>query len=104
METNEILDTSIVMERKEGVITIFSVIEYPPSGKKEFDVLFPESMDYVKAIEIADALKKNGTPIGAMDIIISAMCMNRSSELLTKDSDFKNIKDVYPEFKVKINK
>lgn len=102
METIEILDTSVAMRRKDGVITIFTVIEYPPCNTNSFDVLVPEMMDYITAIEIAQKLRKKGKPIGSTDIIIAAMCLNRSAELVTKDNDFKNIKEEYADFKLKI--
>lgn len=54
------------------------------------------------AIEISRKLRKIGKPVGTMDILIASMCINRDLELLTKDSDFENIKEVEPSFKLKI--
>ena len=102
METSEILDTNIVMDRKEGVVTVFSLIEYPPSNSANFDTIFPETIDYVKAIDIALLLRKKGKMMGAIDIIIAAMCLNRSLTLTTKDKDFKAVKDSFPEFKLNL--
>ena len=102
METQEILDTSIAIERPEGTITLFTAIEYPPSLKKSFDVIIPEIEDYIKAIEIADKLRSIGKPIGAIDIIIAAMCLNRSLKLITKDGDFKSVKSVFPELVLEV--
>lgn len=47
---------------------------------------------------MATKLRAIGKPIGAIDIIIAAMCLNRSAKLVTKDSDFKYVKEAYPEF------
>src|SRR3989344_4796806 len=100
METRTILDTNIAFEEHEGTITIFTIIEYPPASKKNFEVVFPETMDYIVALKIADALRKRGKPLGAIDILIAAMCINRNSMLITKDKDFLSIKEAMPEFKL----
>ncbi len=60
--------------------------------------------DYGKAIEIAERLRVKGTPIGAIDILIAAMVINRKKKLLTKDKDFLKIKDIYDDFIVDILK
>src|SRR3972149_1770536 len=93
-ETLVILDTSVAINSKAGTIAVFSVIEHPPCENRDFDVLFPELSDYARAIEIASKLRSNGTPIGAIDILIAAMCINRSATLLTKDRDFAFVKNV----------
>ncbi|MBI4163563.1 MAG: PIN domain-containing protein [Candidatus Aenigmarchaeota archaeon] len=98
MEENQILDTSVAIEKEEGTITLFTVIEYPPSTTKLFQIIIPEGLDYLKAVEVATKLRAIGKPIGAIDIIIAAMCLNRSAKLVTKDSDFKYVKEAYPEF------
>ena len=40
MGTKEILDTSVAIERDGGVVTVFSVVEYPPCGDEPFEVIF----------------------------------------------------------------
>ncbi|MFA4886863.1 MAG: DUF5615 family PIN-like protein [Candidatus Nanoarchaeia archaeon] len=101
MEAKEILDTSIAIGRKEGAISIFTIIEHPPSGRKNFEIIIPEGMDYTKAIEIAWELREKGTPGGAIDILIAAMCLNRKCAVVTKDKDFEDIQAVYPELEIK---
>ena len=100
MEEKEILDTSVAINRKEGIVTIFTVIEYP-KAIESFEIIFPETQDYVKGIEIAANLRKKGTPIGAIDTLIAAICLNRKAVLVTSDNDFKQIKEIYSEFKIK---
>ena len=58
--------------------------------------------DYSKSIEISRRLRVKGKPIGAIDILIASMCLNRDFELVTSDTDFKQIKVVEPNFKLKI--
>jgi len=88
------------MTRKEGVITVFTLIEFPPSAKCSFDILLPELEDYAKAAEIAGILRAYGSPIGAIDILIASMCLNRFAKLLTKDYDFMAVKKFFPDFQV----
>ena len=102
MGESEVFDTSIAIERKEGNITLFSVIEHPPFKNKDFHVLFPESIDYIKAIEIAEKLRSRGKPIGAIDMLIAAMCINRSVKLVSKDNHFKSVAESFLEFMFEI--
>lgn len=102
MEKKEVFDTSIAITKKEGIITVFTAIEYSTSLKKSFEILFPDKYDYIKAMIIAERLKEIGKPIGAIDILISSMCLNRSFKLITKDSDFNIIKTIFPEFDLQI--
>ena len=102
METKEILDTSVAFGKVKGVITIFTAIEYTPTLKKSFEIIFPDGADYVKAIEIANKLREKGKPVGAIDILIAGMCINRESTLLTKDMDFKIIQEFFPMFRTKL--
>lgn len=100
METDEILDTSVAISEREGIITVFTVVEHPPSSGKDFEILFPEMQDYAEAVEIARKLRSNGTPVGAVDILIAAMALTRSAVLKSKDNDFKKIQEVVPELKL----
>jgi len=101
METSELLDTSIALDSKEGIITIFTLIEHPPCSEKFFDIIFPETKDYVMAVEIARKLRKKGTPVGAIDMLIAAMAVNRSLAVRSNDRDFKHIQRIMPELKLK---
>ena len=101
MEKSEILDTSVAIDRHEGYITTFTAIEYPPCLHRQFQIISPETIDYVKAIHIANRLRSAGRPIGAIDILIAAMCINREATLVTKDGDFETIKKEFPELQLK---
>ncbi len=102
MEEKEILDTSVVLTRKEGLVTALTVVEHPVCFRKEFEILFPEDKDYMTAIAIAGKLRAQGTPVGAVDILIASIGLNRSLTVVTKDKDFKTIKTVAPELKVRL--
>lgn len=102
MEEKEILDTSVIFSKGEGTVTIFTLIEHPPSARKGLNVIFPDTVDYVKALEISNKLREKGKPVGAIDIIIAGMCLNRSAKLLAADKDFEVINDIFPEFKLQL--
>lgn len=91
------------MEGKFGLTTIFSTIEYPPAFDK-CDILWPNKKDFKLAFKISMKLRKIGKPVGAIDIIVASMCINRNLQLLTKDKDFQSIRAVEPRFKLKVKK
>ena len=100
-QKNTILDTSLLIEGKRGVTTIFSIVEFP-IAIEECIILYPEILDFELAIHIALELRKIGKPIGAIDTLIASISINRGYTLLTKDGDFSHIKEVLPNFAYKI--
>lgn len=104
MEENKILDTSRLIEGREGLTTIFNVVEYPKALESEIKIFWPIREDFIKSVEIMSELLKIGKPIPAIDILIASMCLNRGLVLSTKDDHYKYIKQVYPKFKLEIIK
>ena len=102
-KTTEIIDTSIAIEKEVGAVTIFTVIEYPKCLEYATEVLYPEDIDFLKAIELSKELYRIGKQIGAIDILVASMCINRGLTLITKDKDFKQINEVEKSFKVDIH-
>ncbi|WP_185836502.1 hypothetical protein [Candidatus Korarchaeum cryptofilum] len=43
-------------------------------------------------------------PMGASDLLIAAVCLNRDEELVTLDEDFLVIKEIEPSFRVIIER
>jgi predicted nucleic acid-binding protein len=101
---SQVVDTSLLLERQVGDTTIFCVIEYPRSVKFVENIIHPNGKDFAKSIEIATKLLKIGKPVGAIDILNSAICINRNLNFITRDRDYENIKIVEPEFKLKLMK
>ncbi|AIG97115.1 PIN domain-containing protein [Archaeoglobus fulgidus] len=98
-----VLDTSVVIEkvkRKEKIgenITAVTFVEYPRIVfYKEFygKILFPDIEDFVLAHKIQSRLVKLGKAKTFADLLIASICINRNEELITKDSDFKDIANV----------
>ncbi len=101
MEENKVLDTSLLIAGGSGVTTIFNIIEYPPAYEK-CNVIWPRREDYVRALAVASKLRKADTPVGAIDIIIASICMNRALILVTKDEDFRVVREIEPSLKLEL--
>ena len=101
MEKSEVLDASVLIEGASGLTTVFGIIEHPPAIRRCL-VLFPDKNDFDRALEIARKLRAKGTPIGATDIVIASMCLNRNVRLVTKDSHFRYVKEVEKTLDLKI--
>lgn len=105
METNKVIDTNLLIEGETGLTTIFNVIEYPKAlEKQDIEVIWPTRRDYLTAIEIMVGLLESGRPIPAIDVLISAVCINRKLMLVTRDHHFGYVKSVKEELSVKINR
>ena len=85
-----------------GYTTIFSVIEFPKAIKfKQLVVIYPSREDYDEAIRISIDLLKKGKPIGAIDVLIASIALNRDLLLITMDKHLKYVKIVRPKLKLK---
>ncbi len=93
MEQNKILDTNLLIEGARGLTTIFSLIEFPPACTA-CEVIVPNHEDYKRALELGVLLRKAGTPVAAVDILIASTALNRNLTIATKDKDFLQIKRI----------
>jgi tRNA(fMet)-specific endonuclease VapC len=105
METSKVLDTNILIEGETGITTILNIIEYPKSlENQENEILWPSREDYLTAIDIMVLLLGSGKPVPAIDVMVSAICVNRKLTLVTKDKHFNYIKSVKEDFLLEIRK
>ena len=102
-DTNKLIDAYKNKEKLNGYTTIFNVIEYPKALKLGLKIVYPSKGDYSLAIKLSNELLRIGKPIPAVDILISAIAINRKMKLITKDKHFSNIKEIFNEFDVKID-
>jgi len=86
----------------QGYTTIFNLIEFPKALELDLIVLYPSKSDYNLALKISTELLKIGKPVPAIDVIISAISINRGLKLVTKDKHFLFVKDVIKDFNVQI--
>lgn len=106
MEENTIYDTEALIElvakkkakELKAYTTIFNIIEYPPALLlKGLVVLYPLRKDFERALKIQIRLRKKGTPIPAIDVLIASIALNRGLKVLSRDKHFELIKHVEPE-------
>lgn len=123
MAEKVILDTSILIDifdrdgdkqvlENECHISVLSIYEYirykknPEEQKLLLEGAF-ETINFsnpiiLKASEIFVKLRKTGKTINENDVYIAASAMANKIRLFTMDKDFKEIKKLFPEFKVSI--
>jgi hypothetical protein len=88
-----------------GFTTILNIIEFPKAlDLKELAVIYPTLEDYDESLKISAALLRKGTPLPAVDILISAICIRRNLTLRTIDKHFTDIKSVRNTFKLELTK
>ncbi|MCE4599763.1 MAG: hypothetical protein F7C81_06160 [Desulfurococcales archaeon] len=101
-------DTSTVIrivaknrQRVQGYISILTVIEYPPALGYASRILYPEKRDYHLAVRWQTLLRRKGSPMPAVDLIIAAQAYNRNLTLITRDKHFELLKrEVAPDLKL----
>ncbi|MEO2117035.1 MAG: PIN domain-containing protein [Methanocaldococcus sp.] len=101
-DTNKLIDAYKNNEKLNGYVTIFSVIEFPKALKLGLKIVYPSKEDYSLAIKLSNKLLKIGKPIPAIDILISAIAINRKMKLITKDKHFSNVKEIFEDFDIVI--
>ncbi|WP_054837303.1 hypothetical protein [Metallosphaera hakonensis] len=78
------------------VTTILNVIEYPPildlGGK--LLVIYPTKEDYELTLRIMIELRKVGTPVNVVDVVLASIAINRNMVVVSNDKDFEFIKKV----------
>ncbi|NMC05707.1 MAG: type II toxin-antitoxin system VapC family toxin [Candidatus Lokiarchaeota archaeon] len=70
-------------------VTIFPAIEFPVALTfPKVLLVLPSAREYTKSFEYACKLRKRGTPIPAMDIVIAAIVVERDATLVSDDVHF----------------
>jgi len=106
-----LLDTNILIKsyklnpkpfkRNLTITTILSILEFPLAANFEnLSVIYPVQENYSQSLIYALLLRKNGTPIPVIDILIGAIAVKRDLILVTEDSHFEALQAVEPRLKV----
>jgi hypothetical protein len=81
--------------------TIFSLIEFPKAVKYgEIIIYYPNAITYKESLKYALKLRKKGTPIPTIDILIGTIAVEKNICLVTNDADFEVLKAVEPRLKI----
>lgn len=123
MAEKVLLDTSILIDifDRDGdsqilesecyisVVSIYEYIRYKRNSEEQklllegaFETINFSNPIILKASEIFVKLKKTGKTVNENDVYIAASAMVNKLRLFTKDADFKEIKKLFPEFKVSV--
>ncbi len=108
-----ILDTNIIIKlrkrnkdifqntEKDLYTSILSVIEYPKAVLCEnLNVIQPSATIFESALDISVSLRKNGTPIPSIDIIIGATALENSLCIVSEDNHFQSLVKVRPQLRL----
>ncbi len=92
---------NVYKQRKQlaGYTTIFNVVEFPKSLDFNLKVIYPSKSDYTLAIKLSKDLLRIWKPIPAIDVVVSAIALNRDMTLVTSDAHFVAIKEIRSYFK-----
>ena len=81
--------------------TILSIIEYPIAIKYEnISIIYPSSVHYRLALEYSLLLRKKGTPIPTIDILIGTITIDKNMILVSDDSHFESLQQVEPRLNI----
>ena len=106
-----LLDTNILIHCKKKDIkrfskekiftTMFSLIEFPlASNFENLTTIFPSSLHYEQAFRNSVFLRKKGTPIPTIDLLIGTITIDKNMILVSDDSHFQYLKAVDPRLKI----
>ncbi|RLE66029.1 MAG: type II toxin-antitoxin system VapC family toxin [Thermoprotei archaeon] len=106
IDTNVLIDNlkkGIYEEGAISIITLIEVLRGVPDKKrdkvkllleKSFDVLNIDNNTVLKYCELYTALKQTGKLISDADLLIASMAISNNLPLVTKDKDFKRLKEL----------
>jgi hypothetical protein len=106
-----LLDTSelIALRRRgieaDGHTTILNLVEFPKAAElDQLNILYPDNVDYDRALILSAELLKRGQPVPAVDLVISAMAVRLGLRIITHDTHFKIIKRAARELRVQVKR
>ena len=101
-DSSELIELRKADNQTEGYTTILNLIEFPKGVELErLEVLYPTREDYDKSLAWSAQLLKRGTPVPAVDLVISAIAVRLGLRLVTLDRHFQEIKAVVSELNVR---
>lgn len=92
-DSSELIELRKAGDEAEGYTTILNLIEFPIGvDLKRLRTLYPTREDFDNALLWSAQLLKRGTPVPAIDLVISAISVRLGLQLVTRDRHFKEIK------------
>ena len=105
LDTNVLIQCNKLKDRpfKVGLTftTIFSLIEFPIASKYDkISIIYPSAIHYEQGFKNALLLRKKGTPIPTVDILIGTITVEKNLILVSDDSHFNYFQGVEPRLKI----
>jgi hypothetical protein len=97
-DSSELIELRKAGDQPEGYTTILNLIEFPKGVElTRLKAVYPTREDFDNALTWSAELLKRGTPIPALDLVISAIAVRLNLQLVTRDQHFKRIKPIVKE-------
>jgi tRNA(fMet)-specific endonuclease VapC len=97
-DSSELIESRKAGGQPEGYTTILNLIEFPKGVElTRLKTVYPTREDYDNALIWSSELLKRGTPVPAIDLVISAISVRLNLRLVTRDKHFKQIKSTVKE-------
>jgi predicted nucleic acid-binding protein len=101
-DSSELIELRKAGDRTEGYTTILNLIEFPKGVEMErLTTLYPTKEDFDRSLVWSAQLLRRGTPVPAIDLIVSAISVRLGLQLVTRDRHFKEIKSAVPELNLR---
>jgi tRNA(fMet)-specific endonuclease VapC len=101
-DSSELIELRRAGEQPDGYTTVLNLIEFPKGVELEhLEILYPTKEDYDKSLIWSAQMLKRGTPVPAVDLVISAISVRLGLQLVTRDRHFKEIKSTVSELKIR---
>lgn len=102
-DSSELIEIRKAGAQAEGYTTILNLIEFPKGVElTRLKTLYPTREDYDNALIWSADLLKRGTPVPAIDLVISAISVRLGLPLVTHDKHFRHIKSAVKELILRV--
>lgn len=97
-DSSELIELRKAGAGAEGYTTVLNLVEFPKAVElTRLKTLYPTREDYDNALIWSAELLKRGTPVPAIDLVISAISVRLGLRLVTRDQHFRHIKSAVKE-------
>jgi tRNA(fMet)-specific endonuclease VapC len=104
-DSSELIELRRAGVQAEGFTTILNLIEFPKAVELiRLGILYPTREDFDNALLWSAEMLKQGTPVPALDLVISAITVRLGLQLVTRDQHFKVIRAVVKDLRVQVKR
>jgi hypothetical protein len=101
-DSSQLIELRKTGNQGEGYTTVLNLVEFPKAVELEhLKVLYPTKEDYDNAVVWSARLLKQGTPVPAIDLVVSAISVRLGLQVVTRDRHFKRIKSAVHELNLR---